>query len=243
MTASWQSATWTWDGLLSSVALPVSGVTPGVGGVTVAARSFALSLNVFGVLAGFACGLLLAEWTGTASADRTHRAAFLTRRDAASYLARWVRVVLVVSAIAALATLAVAATGPHSASAAGHYEPGSPWWAIVLVGVGVGALATRAGVLSSPPHAADGDALATRELTRALTAATLTVVALAAFTGSAASSLGRVSTWYGWGWGDGTATAAIALSLVTTGLVVAAFLTPYWAIASDVGARAHLSTP
>lgn len=113
----------------------------------------------------------------------------------------------------------------------------SPWWAVVLLGVGVVALMTRTLVVSAAPQAIDADDLLAREITRALTAATTTTVALAAFMASAASTLARISTWFGWGWGDGIATAALAFSLLAVGLVVAAFLTPYWAIAMELDTR------
>lgn len=237
LTASWDSATWTWNGVLSSTSPSTSGIAPGVGRVTLAGGSFALALNVFGVLAGFGVGLLAGEWAGGTSAERSRRSASLTPRDSGKYLAGWLRVALVVVAASAIAALAVATIAPNSHDSL-TYEAGSPWWAVLLVGLAVAALATRVAVLASAPHAATGDQLAAREVTRALTAATLTTVALAGFTGSTASSLARLSGFYGWGWGDGTATGAISFWLVTTGLVVAAFLTPYWALAVDVDAEA-----
>lgn len=236
-TASWQSASWRWDGVLSSLTPPTSEIATGVGGIALAGGSFVLALNVFGVLAGFAVGAVIAEWTGNASAETMRRAALLKQREAAIYLARWVRVTLVGGALSALAALALAAVAPNSQDSAA-FAPASPWWAVVLIGVALAALATQAAVLGSSSHAPTGELLAAREVTRALTMATLSIVALAAFTGSTASSLGRLSSWYGWGWGDGTATAAIALSLISTAFVVAAFLTPYWVIAPDVDARA-----
>lgn len=231
-TASWHSATSTWEGLLSAVGPDTAEIASGVGKLTLADGSFVLDLNLFGVLVGFAIGVVLAEWTGGVSSDKTHRAALLAQRDARQYVAGWLRRVLVISAGLALVVLPLATIAPNSDIG----EPGSPWWAVVLIAVAGAALATRAAVLASAPHAATGDLLAAREVTRALTTATLTVIALAGFTGSTASSLARLSHRYGWGWGDGTATAAIALSLVATGLMIAAFVTPYWAMASDAAA-------
>jgi hypothetical protein len=110
------------------------------------------------------------------------------------------------------------------------------WWAVAFIAVGFAALATRSVVLSAGPHAAEAGDVAARELTRALTAATMTVVALVAFIVSLASTLTLTSMYliYGNRWGDGTATAAQLFLLLAMGLEITAFVTPYWLIASDI---------
>jgi hypothetical protein len=149
------------------------------------------------------------------------------------YLPSWAAPVTALTLAAAIAALILAAAIPDSLKSVTGRTAGASqswWWASVLIGVGLLALATRAVVVSSSPHAATYEDLTAREATRALTTATLTIVALATFFASIAATIGRISTWFGWGWGDGTATASIALSLLAVGLAIASFLTPYWAI-------------
>src|SRR5581483_2059499 len=80
------------------------------------------------------------------------------------------------------------------------------------------------------------DDVAAREITRALTAATMTAVALAAFVTSTASMLTQISTYFASSeiWADGSATAALVVRLLALGLEVAAFLTPYWLLAVEI---------
>lgn len=232
LTAGWQSVTFTWNGVLS----PFGHLQPlglGSGWLVIAGGSFVLVINIWGVVAGFAVGLTISEWRGSSFDFAERRSARLEPREMRRYLRSWAGPITALTLAGAVVALIVAAAIPDSlksvtGSTAGPAQ--SWWWASVLIGVGLLALATRAVVLSSSPHAASFGALTARETTRALTAATLTIVALAVFVASTAATLGRISTWFGWGWGDGTATAAIALSFLAVGFAISSFLTPYWAI-------------
>jgi hypothetical protein len=242
-TAAWRSTTFSWDGLLAPFdrGSPV-GLT--AGWFTLGSAGFVLAVNVFGILIGFAAGVVIAEWTGRAVTAGERRTALLTPRDSHRYLARWARPAVGTAAVAAVTALALAAVVPESLKTATVVVAGSSsswWWAGVLLLAGAVALGTRSLVLASAPHAATDEDLAAREASRALTTATLTIVALAAFTASTASTLARISTWFGWGWGDGTATAAIALSLLAEGLVVASFCTPYWIIGLKIDTSAPIA--
>jgi hypothetical protein len=232
-TATWASTTSSWRGLLGRMPR-YRGSGVGAGWFSFQSPSFVLRVNLFGILVGFAAGLVSAELTGRRDSDAAHRAALLAPRDSRRYLAPWSSAAVALTAASAVAAPVVAAIIPDSRKTG--FDGGSPWWALVLLGVGVGALVTRSFVLSAAPRASDPDDLAAREATRALTIATITIAALAAFTASTAATLTRISTWFGWGWGDGTAVAAQALSLIAVGLVVAAFLTPYWMITLELDA-------
>jgi hypothetical protein len=242
LTAAFKNTTYTWNGLLSPLhyGQPVGLAS---GWLSLSGGSFLLLVNIWGVLAGFAVGLTISEWRGASLGFAEQRSARLEPRDSSRYLPSWTSSTTVLALAGALCALLVAAVIPDSSksgSATGEVAGSSLswWWASVLIGAGLLALGTRTAVLSSPPHAATLGELTAREATRALTAATLTIVALAAFVASTATTVGRISTWFGWGWGDGTVTGAIALSLLAIGLAISSFLTPYWAIGLRLDADA-----
>jgi hypothetical protein len=230
-TASWASATWEWDGLLSE-SLPAN-ASVGAGSVALAGGSFRLSVNAYGILVGFAVGTLLAEWARAGFRPTHRRAALLAPRGVDTYLRPGTRYAVGVGATAASIALVVATVIPSSLTSRTGEWPRSPWWALILLAVGVAAALTRPGIMTAATHAATGDEVAVREITRALTVATLTIVALAAFGGSTATTLLQFSTRFGWGWGDGIATAGLLLALVAIGLTIAAFITPAWLIEVD----------
>lgn len=240
LTAAWQSTTFTWNGVLS----PFHHFQPvglGSGWLVIGGGSFVLAINIWGVLAGFAVGLTISEWRGASLGFAQQRSARLEPRTPAGYLPSWAAPMLALTLAVAVSALLVAAAIPESVKSVTEFAAGSSmswWWASVLIGVGLLALGTRSVVLSSARHAATLEDLTAREATRALTAATLTLVALAAFVASTSITTGRISTWFGWGWGDGTATAAIALSLLAMGLAISSFVTPYWAIGLRLDADA-----
>jgi hypothetical protein len=221
-----------WNGLLSPFDHPQP-VGLGSGWLVVSNGNFVVAVNIWGVLAGFAVGLTISEWRGAGLGSGEQRSARLEPRDPSRYLPAWTGRLLALTLAAAVAAMIVAVAIPDSLKSMTWVTAGASqswWWASVLIGVGVLALGTRAVVVSSAPRAATRSDLTAREATRALTMATLTLVALAAFLASTSITVGRISTWFGWGWGDGTATAAIALSLVAVGLAISSFLTPNWAI-------------
>jgi hypothetical protein len=234
-TVAWTSTSGTWRGLLRTFS-PANPAGIGNGWFTFFGGEWVLVVNIYGILVGFTLGLVIAEWTGRKLAPGERRTAVLAPRVAGRYLPRWAPPTVTCSAGAGVAALLVATFIPDSLKADIYFRHGIAaawWWSVVLLAVGVVALATRSFVLSFAPHAATDSDLAARETTRALTAATMTIVALAAFTASTASTLTRISTWFAWGWGDGTATAGLLLTLLAEGLVVAAFFTPYWMLAPE----------
>jgi len=242
-TAAWDSATSSWEGLLRALAGTPSTSALGTGWVTLAGPSYRLAVNVFGILVGFALGVVIAESTTRERVTSGRRTALLAPRRARRYLAPWASTAVAVSGLAAVVALPIAAAIPESRKTPTGDVASSVWWALLLLAVGALALVTRSLVVSAVPRADDVEDLVVREMTRALTAATTTIVALATFTASTASTLGRIATWFGWGWGDGTATAATVLALFALGLAVAAFATPYWILGSDVEAAADVATP
>ena len=203
------------------------------GWITLNGGSWLVSINYFGILVGLAAGLAVAEWRSARGAFGTQqRHARLEPREAGTYLARWSAVVVPVGFVVALLAILGAQFMPDALTSTDGATSGSPWWAIALLAVAAIAVGLRSAVVSAATRATTGDDLDARHASRVLTAATLTIVALAALTGSAATSLARLATRFGWGWGDGLTTIALLLSVVTVALVVAAFATPYWVLAT-----------
>ena len=230
-TASWRSATWAWDGLLSG--LVPANASVGVGSVALTGGSFRLSINTYGILVGFAVGTLVAEWARVGFRATNRRAALLAPRGVDTYLRNGARYAVAAAATVASMALMVATVIPSSLTSRTGESPRSPWWALILLAVGVVAALSRPRIIVAGTHAATGDDVAVREITRALTVATLTIVALAAFAGSTATTLVQLSTRFGWGWGDGIATGGLFLAIVAVGLTIAAFATPAWLIEVD----------
>jgi hypothetical protein len=246
-TATWSSASTTWNGLipvLSETQLRPIVAYPGAAlstsALTFYSASFVLTASTYGILIGYMIGIVLAEWTGRPKRDAS-RAALLAPHDARHYLVSWATEAVMVAGVASLVALAAVyaiddADTMQTLGVSLGYSPHF-WWALALIAVGVIALLTRWVVLSSGSRAAVADDLAAREITRALTAATMTVVALAAFVASTASTLTLISIFFlgdGPGGEFGTATAALVLLFVALGLEVAAFVTPYWLIAVEI---------
>jgi hypothetical protein len=253
----WSTATWTngistWNGLIPVLSEPsvlLSVAQPGAAlstsALTFYSVTFVFTASTYGILIGYMVGIVIAEWTGRHSREPS-RAAILAPHDARHYLVDWASGAVAVAFVASVVALVVVyaiddanSTGAISLSYSGHW-----WWALALIAVGVIALLTRSVVLSSGSRAAVPDELAAREITRALTAATMTVVALAAFVASTASTLTLISKYFlgtGWGAEIGTATAALVFLLIALGLEVSAFLTPYWLIAVEIEAPAPVA--
>jgi hypothetical protein len=247
-TATWSSATSTWNGLIPVLSEPpvrpvvaLPGAALSTSALTFFSASFVLTASTYGILVGYMVGIVIAEWTGRHGREAS-RAALLAPHDARHYLVGWASGAVTLAGAASLVALAVvyaiddiSYTGSPFAGSL-SYSP-HWWWALALIAVGVVALLTRSVVLSSGARAAIADDLAAREITRALTAATMTVVALAAFAASTASTLTLISMYFlgnGWSGEIGTETAALVALFVGLGLEVAAFLTPYWLIAVEI---------
>lgn len=230
-TAGWSGPTFHWDGLVGRLYETAPGLP--FGAYAIHGGSWFVSINYFGILCGFAAGLLVAEWRATRGAFGTQeRHARLEPRVASAYLAPWTTIAVCAGFAAASFAALGAQVVPDSLTSTDGATPGSPWWAIVLLAVALIAMSLRTAAMSAPTHATTGSDLDARHVSRVLTSATLTIVTMAALSGSAATSLARLSMRFGWGWGDGLTTLALVFSHVTIGLVVAAFATPYWVLAT-----------
>jgi len=235
-TASWQSATWSWDGLVPIVAPSTSGMSSSVGQLTFDGGSFLLTVNVFGLVVGLAAGVVLAEWMSRPAPVEARRLAQLAPRQARAYIAGPGRFLLSGAGAAAVAAL-IAGIAADAQGTLGVVEPVSTAtraWAVTLIVLAVVAALTRAWVVAVPSHSDTVELVIVCEVTRCLTVATLTITAAAAALGSASASLGLLATAYGWGWGDAFAAFSIACSLLAGGLAFSCFVTPYWAMAVDL---------
>jgi hypothetical protein len=253
-TATWTNGISTWNGLipvLSERSDLLANANPGAAlstsALTLYTVTFVFTASTYGILVGYMVGIVVAEWTGRHGREG-HRAALLAPHDARHYLVGWASGAVTAACAAPLVGLAVV-YALDDADKRGVYANGvsySPhwWWALTLIAVGFVALLTRWVVLSSSAGAAVADDLAAREITRALTAASMTVVAIAAFVASAASTLTLISKYFlgTGGVGEiGTATAALVLLFLALGLEFSAFLTPYWLIAVETDAPAPVA--
>ena len=235
-TASWQSVTWSWGGLLPTATPSASGVSMNVGGLTFSGGSFLLTINVFGLVVGLSAGVVLAEWISRKAPIRAHRLAQLVPRKTNVYVAGPSRLLLMIGASLAVVSLlaSMIAEARGQIGSVGAVSTGARPWAVALIVVAAIVTMTRAAVLAAPAHSDGAELVVAREVTRCLTVATLTITATAAALGSASASLGLMATGYGYGWGDGLAATSIALAFIAAGLSFSCFVTPFWAMGVDL---------